>query len=259
MLVRLSHVYMATTKKESELIQTINSYLHGADGFNWGYDPMAYGVPEGSYASDADTAARILEFRQMVKGLDDLGLRFALDVVYNHTNSSGVFDNSILDKVVPGYYHRRNAATGTVENSTCCDNTATEFKMMEKLMIDTMKRWRDAYKVDAFRFDLMGHHMKRNMLAAAEAMGEDIYIYGEGWDFGEVQGGQRGENASQVNMQGTGIGSFNDRFRDSIRGGGAFDCGYQLTQQGYVNGLFVNDNTYGGMLQPIVGGANCGT
>ena len=78
------------------------------DAFNWGYDPLHYNVPEGSYATDADGSARILEFRQMVQSLSQSGLRVVMDVVYNHTNSAGQNPNSILDKLVPGYYHRLN-------------------------------------------------------------------------------------------------------------------------------------------------------
>ena len=85
-----------------------------------------------------------------------------MDVVYNHTNAAGQAENSVLDRIVPGYYHRLND-TGQVENSTCCANTASEHNMMEKLMIDSLVTWAVQYKVDAFRFDLMGHHMLRNM------------------------------------------------------------------------------------------------
>ena len=86
-----------------------------------------------------------------------------MDVVYNHTNASGQNPKSVLDRIVPGYYHRLDD-TGAVATSTCCQNTATEHNMMEKLMIDSVDTWATAYKVDGFRFDLMGHHMKRNMV-----------------------------------------------------------------------------------------------
>ena len=139
------------------------------DAFNWGYDPWHYTVPEGSYASEPDGADRILEFRQMVQGLDRLGLRVVMDVVYNHTTASGQNDKSVLDRIVPGYYHRLNA-DGQVENSTCCENTASEHRMMEKLLVDSVVTWAKHYKVDGFRFDLMGHHMKRNMLKLRAAL-----------------------------------------------------------------------------------------
>ncbi len=222
--------------------QQLVTWMAGLDGFNWGYDPLHFNAPEGSYASDPNGSARVREFREMVAALAGLGLRTAFDVVYNHTNASGISDRSVLDRIVPGYYHRLNPDTGNVERSTCCDNTATEHDMMEKLMVDSLVIWARDYKVGAFRFDLMGHHMVRNMQAvraALDGIDRDIYVYGEGWDFGEVAGGQRGRNASQANMAGTGIGTFNDRVRDAVRGGGPFDSGPALRQnQGFATGAF---------------------
>ena len=140
--------------------------LRGGDGFNWGYDPVHYGVPEGSYATDPDGPARIVEFRRMVQALAGHGLRVVMDVVYNHTHASGLQEFSVLDRIVPGYYQRLNA-DGAVENSTCCANTASEHRMMEKLVADDLVHWARDYKVDGFRFDLMGHHMKREPRALA--------------------------------------------------------------------------------------------
>lgn len=219
--------------------------ISGNDGFNWGYDPYHYTAPEGSYSTNPNGSTRILEFRQMVQALNAIGLRVVMDVVYNHTNASGQNDKSVLDKVVPGYYHRLNA-DGLVETSTCCQNTATEHAMMEKLMIDSVTTWATAYKVDGFRFDLMGHHMLANMVNLRSALdtltpaqngvdGKAIYVYGEGWDFGEVASGKRGKNATQLNIGGTGIGVFNDRLRDAVRGGGPFD---DPRLQGFLTGLF---------------------
>ncbi len=223
-----------------------------SDGFNWGYDPYHFTVPEGSYSTDPDGAARILEFRAMVQGLADVGLRVVMDVVYNHTTASGQNEKSVLDRVVPGYYHRLDDR-GNVATSSCCQNTATEHVMMEKLMIDSLVTWATAYKVDGFRFDLMGHHMKSNMIKARDTLqaltpaedgvdGSRIYLYGEGWDFGEVANNARGVNATQLNMAGTGIGTFNDRIRDAVRGGGPFDSGEDLKKQGFISGLFYDPN-----------------
>jgi len=223
--------------------------IRDQDGFNWGYDPWHYTVPEGSYATDADGTARIVEFREMVKALANTGLRTVMDVVYNHTNSAGQNDKSVLDKIVPGYYHRLNA-DGLIEQSSCCPNTASEHDMMEKLLIDSVLTWATKYKVDGFRFDLMGHHMKRNMTklrAALDALsvandgvdGSKVYVYGEGWNFGEVANNARGVNAVQANMAGTGIGTFSDRLRDGVRGGGPFD---PPTAQGFATGLYVDPN-----------------
>ena len=117
-------------------------------------------------------AARIKEFREMVKASHDMGLKLVMDVVYNHTNASGVNEKSVLDKIVPGYYHRLNVNTGGVETSTCCDNTATENLMMGKLMVDSLKVWADDYKVDGFRFDLMGHQPASVMIQALKDVRE---------------------------------------------------------------------------------------
>lgn len=236
----------------SEEQQAAITAIEDQDAFNWGYDPYHYTVPEGSYSSNPDGATRILEFRQMVQALSESGLRVVMDVVYNHTNSSGQSARSVLDKVVPGYYHRLDDK-GQVTNSTCCHNTATEHAMMEKLMIDSLKIWATEYKVDGFRFDLMGHHMVSNMQNVKNALtalteeadgvdGSSIYLYGEGWNFGEVADGARGENATQLHVGGLGIGTFNDRIRDAARGGGPFDEGSNLKLQGFINGLGYDAN-----------------
>ncbi|CAA9569221.1 MAG: GH13_13 / GH13_37 / CBM41 / GH13 / GH13_ 11 / GH13_14 / GH13_32 [uncultured Truepera sp.] len=237
--------YPPNSSEQQEAVSAVRDQ----DPFNWGYDPLHYTVPEGSYATDPEGAARTVEFRQMVKSLNESRLRVVMDVVYNHTNSSGQTELSVLDRIVPGYYHRLNA-DGVVETSTCCQNTATEHAMMEKLMVDSLVTWARDYKVDGFRFDLMGHHLVRNMEAVQRALrsltvardgvdGASIYLYGEGWDFGEVAGNARGKNATQRNLAGTGIGTFNDRLRDAARGGTPFS-GPQ--EQGFVTGLYTDPN-----------------
>lgn len=210
---------------QSEDAQQLASDMRNFDSFNWGYDPHHFNTPDGSYASDADGSTRIKEMRAMIMGLHDIGLRVALDVVYNHTNASGVSINSVLDKMVPGYYHRYNAVTGDIERSTCCENTATEHRMMEKFMIDSLAMWAEHYKYDAFRFDLMGHVPKSSVLAArdaVQAIDPDNYFYGEGWDFGEVAGDRLFEQATQKNMANTEVGTFNDQIREAVRGAAIF-------------------------------------
>ncbi len=240
---------LATYAPDSEEQQRLIAETSDKDGFNWGYDPWHYTVPEGSYATEPDGSARILEYREMVQALNETGLRVVMDVVYNHTNASGQNDKSVLDRVVPGYYHRLNA-DGAVETSTCCENTASEHNMMEKLMVDSLVTWAREYKIDGFRFDLMGHHSKANMLkirAALNALtlesdgvnGSAIYMYGEGWNFGEVANNARFEQATQRNMAGTGIGSFSDRLRDGVRGGNPFS---NVQDQGFINGLHYDSN-----------------
>ncbi|KAK4492974.1 hypothetical protein RD792_000301 [Penstemon davidsonii] len=235
---------------DSEEQQAHVTAIQDMDGYNWGYNPVIWGVPKGSYASDPNGSCCIIEFRKMVQALNRIGLRVVLDVVYNHLHASGPYDeNSVLDKIVPGYYLRRNL-DGFIENSTCVNNTASEHFMVERLIIDDLLHWTVHYKVDGFRFDLMGHIMKRTMVKARGVLhnlskqrdgvdGSSIYIYGEGWNFGEVANNGRGVNASQFNLFGTGIGSFNDRIRDAMLGGSPFG---HLLQQGFITGLFLEPN-----------------
>jgi len=241
---------------DSDQQQAAITAIADADPFNWCYDPFHYNVPEGSYATDANGPQRILEFRQMVQALNAAGLRVVMDVVFNHTSQSGQAQKSVLDKVVPGYYHRLNR-DGVIERSTCCENTATEHAMMEKLMLDSVRQWAVAYKVDGFRFDLMGHHMLSNMRAVRATLdaltperdgvdGRAIIVYGEGWDFGEVANNRRGVNASQLNLAGSGLGSFNDRLRDAVRGGNPFD---DRRLQGFITGLATAPNNAPGLGQ----------
>ena len=235
---------------DSEAQQAAVFAVRDQDCFNWGYDPLHYNVPEGSYATDAsDAAVRVREFREMVQALHQAGLRVAIDVVYNHTPAAGQDQKSVLDKIVPDYYHRLDDR-GNVANSTCCANTATENAMMAKLMIDSAVLWAKEYKVDALRFDLMGHQPLSAMLeleqAVNQAAGREIYLYGEGWNFGEVANDARFIQATQKNLAGTGIGSFSDRARDSARGGSSFDGGNALiANQGVFNGLYLDNNGMG--------------
>ncbi|MFF4247269.1 pullulanase-type alpha-1,6-glucosidase [Streptomyces sp. NPDC001822] len=236
---------------DSEEQQACVTKAAAQDGFNWGYDPLHYTVPEGSYASDPDGTKRTTEFRQMVQGLNGAGLRTVMDVVYNHTVASGQDDKSVLDRIVPGYYQRL-LEDGTVATSTCCANTATENTMMGKLVVDSVVTWAREYKVDGFRFDLMGHHPKANILAVRKALdeltvardgvdGKKIILYGEGWNFGEIADDARFVQATQKNMAGTGIATFSDRARDAVRGGGPFDEDPGI--QGFASGLYTDPNT----------------
>ncbi|GAD90134.1 pullulanase [Vibrio halioticoli NBRC 102217] len=230
----------------TDQVQLLMNDLRDLDSFNWGYDPYHYTVPEGSFATNAEGTVRIKEFREMVKATHDMDLKLIMDVVYNHTNASGTNEKSVLDKIVPGYYHRLNVNTGGVENSTCCDNTATENLMMGKLMIDSLVTWSKEYNVDGFRFDLMAHQPKALMIEALEEVRKirpDTLFYGEGWDFGEVANNARFEQATQINMAGTGIGTFSDRLRDAVRGGSPFDGdGSGLRRnQGFANAAYPNE------------------
>ena len=241
---------LAALPPDSTQQQECIDEVRTGDGFNWGYDPLHYTTPEGSYSTDPDGTRRTVEFRRMVQGLNGAGMQVVMDVVYNHTAASGQDPKSVLDRIVPGYYHRLDAK-GAVESSTCCSNTATEHLMMEKLMIDSVLTWARDYKVNGFRFDLMGHHSLENMTRLRAALdrltvkrdgvdGKAIYLYGEGWNFGEVADDARFEQATQRNLAGTGIGSFSDRLRDAVRGGGPFDEDPRV--QGFGSGLFTDPN-----------------
>jgi pullulanase-type alpha-1,6-glucosidase len=236
---------LAAFPPDSEEQQRAVLAVADQDGFNWGYDPLHYTAPEGSFAVEPSGTARILEFRRMVAALADAGLRVVMDVVYNHTMADGLADWSVLDKVVPGYYHRQ-LEDGTTAESTCCPNTAPEHMMMGRLVVDSIVTWASAYKVDGFRFDLMGHHPRANILEVKVTLdhlrsdvdgvdGPGVYLYGEGWNFGEVAYDARFAQATQVNMAGTGVGTFNDRLRDAVRGGGSF--GDDPSVRGFASGL----------------------
>lgn len=214
----------------TEQAKVLTESLRDIDGYNFGYDPQHFNVPDGSFATDADGVSRIVEMRSMIKALHNMGLRTSLDVVYNHTNSSGLWDNSVLDKVVPGYYYRRDLTTGNVRNETCCQDTETEHRMMDKLMTDSLVLWATEYKFDAFRFDIMGSHSKDSILnarTAVKAVDADTYFYGEGWGRSD----QGYEQAGQNQMASSEVGTFNDRPRDIIRGASLFNDKASLNEQ----------------------------
>ncbi|MHC9951470.1 alpha-1,6-glucosidase domain-containing protein [Corynebacterium diphtheriae] len=215
------------------------------DAFNWGYDPYHYMAPEGSYATKPDAKTRVKEYREMVKALNGMGLHVVSDQVYNHAFQGQQDEKSVLDKVVPGYYHRL-MLDGKIANSTCCANLATEHVMMEKLMTDSVKSWAKNYHIDGFRFDLMGHHSAANMINVQTELseltvekddidGSSIYLYGEGWNFGEVENNQRFIQATQENLAGTGIGTFNDGLRNGVHG-------HEGRTQGFGTGLAMEGN-----------------
>ena len=229
---------------DSEAQQAAVMAVAAGDCFNWGYDPWHFNAPEGSFATDP--LQRVVEFRRMVMGLHQVGLRVGMDMVYNHMTAAGQHPKSVLDRLVPGYYHRLNAR-GEVERSTCCDNTATEHRMMAKLMIDSAALWVREYKIDSMRFDLMGHQpreaMERLQQRVDAEAGRPVQLLGEGWNFGEVANGARFVQASQLSLNGSGIGAFSDRARDAARGGSAGEGGDDsVRRQGWLNGLVYAPN-----------------
>jgi pullulanase len=201
--------------------QELAEAMRGVDQFNWGYDPYHFNVPEGSYSSNPEGVTRIKEMRAMNMALHQVGLRVALDVVYNHTNASELNGKSVFDKVVPGYYHRYEVDSGAIVRETCCDDTEPRNVMMEKFMEDSLIQWATQYKFDSFRFDIMSQATKSTMVRlfdAVKAVDADTYFYGEGWTKAD-----RGyEQATQANMAGTEIGTYNDRIREAVRQGQIF-------------------------------------
>ena len=187
--------------------------------YNWGYDPLNYNVPEGSYSTNAaDPKARIKEFKQMVQALHKAGIRVILDVVYNHTFN---IDGSNFQKTYPGYYFRHRPDGTYSDGSGCGNETASEKPLMREFMVESVKYWVNEYHIDGFRFDLMGVHDIETMnLIRAELNKVDpsIYVYGEGWSAGSCAYPQEKlamkANARQLN----GIGAFSDEMRDALRG-----------------------------------------
>ncbi|WP_394277701.1 pullulanase-type alpha-1,6-glucosidase [Luteococcus sp.] len=244
---------LARLRPDDHRQQQMLAALGDADAFNWGYDPWHWGVPEGSYAStveSADGARRVGEFRVMVHALHQMGLRVVMDQVFTHTAASGQDQRSVLDRITPGYHHRLDAM-GLPEGSTTANNVATERLMTEKLMVEMVVRWARDYHVDGFRFDLMGHSSARNMARVRHALdqltverdginGREVHLYGEGWNFGEVADNALFTQATQGQLDGTRIATFNDRIRDAVRGGRPFD--EDPRRQGFATGLAGDPN-----------------
>ena len=187
--------------------------------YNWGYDPVNYNVPEGSYSTDPyQPAVRIREFKQMVKALHDAGLRVILDVVYNHTYD---IVHSNFQKTYPDYYYRKTADGKYSNGSGCGNETASDQPMMRRFMIESVKYWINEYHIDGFRFDLMGVHDIETMNAirqAVDAIDPTIFIYGEGWSAGAcaLPNDVLGMKANIYKMPG--IAAFSDEIRDALRG-----------------------------------------
>lgn len=187
--------------------------------YNWGYDPLNYNVPEGSYSTNAAAPkARIKEFKQMVQALHKAGIRVILDVVYNHTFN---IDGSNFQKTYPGYYFRHRPDGTYSDGSGCGNETASEKPLMREFMLESVKYWVNEYHIDGFRFDLMGVHDIETMnliRAELDKIDPSIYVYGEGWSAGSCAYPQEKlamkANARQLN----GIGAFSDEMRDALRG-----------------------------------------
>ena len=187
--------------------------------YNWGYDPLNYNVPEGSYSTDAATpTTRIREFKQMVQALHRAGIRVILDVVYNHTFD---INGSNFQKTYPDYFYRKTVEGKYSDGSGCGNETASEKPLMREFMKESVEYWIKEYHIDGFRFDLMGVQDIETMneiRAMVDQIDPSIYIYGEGWSAGSCAYPQE-KLAMKVNTkQLNGIGAFCDDMRDALRG-----------------------------------------
>ena len=205
---------------------------------NWGYDPINYNVPEGSYASDsANPVTRIAELKQMVDGLHKAGLRVIMDVVYNHVYNA---EKNAFGQTVPGYYFRYNDDGSLSNRSGCGNDTASERKMIRKYIVDSVKYWANEYGIDGFRFDLMGLIDLETMKEVREAVygiDPNSIILGEGWDMSQLPYENRTIQPNAYKLaENNGIAFFNDSFRDAVKGQGDDDAA------GFVSGNRSSDN-----------------
>ena len=213
--------------------------------YNWGYDPLNYNVPEGSYSSNPiDGKVRVNELKKMIMALHEAGIRVIMDVVYNHVHDAA---GSNFEALAPGYFFRTHN-DGTLKNASGCGNdTASERAMYRKFMIDSVSYWADEYKIDGFRFDLMGLHdaVTINKIYDTLALSNpDIMIYGEGWVMDSLV---ETDDMKAANMYNAAlmpnIAFFDDATRDTLRGGG---FGQPITVPGFIAGNKNNPAVYMG-------------
>ena len=190
-----------------------------ANTYNWGYDPLNYNAPEGSYSTNpSDPATRVREMKEMVKALHDNGIGVIMDVVYNHTADN---DDSNFSLTAPGYYYRHRPDGSYSDASGCGNETASDRQQMRDFIINSVKYWAKEYHIDGFRFDLMAIHDIETMNQVAAALKEinpDIFVYGEGWTAGDsplpVEQRALKENVSKMPE----VAVFSDDLRDAVKG-----------------------------------------
>ncbi|MGN1127229.1 MAG: type I pullulanase, partial [Ruminococcus sp.] len=234
----------------------------GSDSqFNWGYDPMNYNVPEGSYSTDPYNGnTRIKECKQMIQALHNAGIGVIMDVVYNHTYNT----STSFQACVPDYYYRKTASGAFSSGSGCGNDTASERAMYRNFMVQSTKYWAEEYHVDGFRFDLMGLHDNATMNAIRESLDtidEGIIMYGEGWSMSSTHDEVDCDGNAVVMCNQTStklidprIAMFNDQFRDSMKG--SFSA---ATAKGFVQGNIVGNSKgvkYGFRANAIGGSCN---
>ena len=200
--------------------------------YNWGYDPLNYNVPEGSYSTDpVNPEMRIREMKQMIQALHDKGLRVIMDVVYNHVYEMA---QHAFDNTVPGYYFRYDSTGRLADGTECGNDTASERQMMRRYIVDSIIYWAKEFHMDGFRFDLMGNHDIETMNAVREALDQidtSIIVLGEGWNLNTPL--KQSAKAIQMNAyRMPRIAHFNDSMRDSVKGSVFYD-----EKGAFVNGV----------------------
>ncbi|WP_426061621.1 type I pullulanase [Hymenobacter sp. B1770] len=212
----LTHVHLLPTNDFASIDESLPA---SANRYNWGYDPLHYSVPEGTYATDAaDPAARIREFKQMVGNLHSQGLRVVLDVVYNHTADAA---RSSFEQLVPGYYYRHKSDGSLSDAAACGNEVASERPMVRKLIVESVAYWAKEYHADGFRFDLMGIldiETMRAVRVALDLQDHSIFVYGEGWTAGPspLPEARRAVKANVGKLPR--IAAFGDELRDGVKG-----------------------------------------
>ena len=224
----LTHVHLLPTND----FASVDESRLTENRYNWGYDPLHYSVPEGSYATDpANPASRIRELKQLVCTLHANELRLVLDVVYNHTANAA---RSSFEQLVPGYYYRHNPNGSYSDAAACGNEVASERTMVRKLIVESVAYWAREYHVDGFRFDLMGVLDLRTMRAVRVALDEidpSIFVYGEGWTAKEspLPVAERAVKANMSKLDR--IAAFGDELRDGVKGHFAHQ-----TEPGFASG-----------------------
>lgn len=221
--------------------------VNSDSGYNWGYNPYHYNVPEGrytDYSANSDGTAAVEQMRAMIKKFHDAGIAVIMDVVYNHT--SGTAGGSLYDSTVPYYYYRltTDGSGGYSNGSGCGNETDSETPMFRKYMIDSLKHWMLDYHINGFRFDLMGIHSKEAMTEIyreLSSIDKNVMVYGEPW-IGSDKAAVKDGAITAIEIGSYGVGAFDDDFRDAIKGAeyGGFNAGQvqgELNDDGIANGL----------------------
>ena len=246
-------------------VYDINSVDETVGGYNWGYDPKNYNVPEGSYSTDPyNGAVRVNEFKQMVQSLHDNGIGVIMDVVYNHVADAG---NFCFNKIVPGYFSRIHDDGSYQSNSGCGNDTASERSMVSKYIVDSVLYWAEEYHIDGFRWDLVGlidYDTINAVMEAVHAVNPNIIFYGEGWEMctwttkdGYMNRMTIQPNDTKVNGEAGVFAFFNDTIRNAVHGGV-----FVATDKGFVSGNMTGANKMtvsSGYTANSIWGSNGGT